>query len=325
LADRRRAEQLTMPAWVGLAKVFLATPAGKGVLWVLDKIGLKKVIEIALVAVERGVKRIGYRRKAIAKARHTIDGRWAPVVVDDRTRWVVYSGAKPVEIFPAITGDLVEAMETFNTERLRHPDDVSTTRFVAWARNRLRHLGKDDEAEDAAGGSSPEGEAIRDALARIGEQGGQALFHAMVDKLPALLDQLSASDAETVASHAGIPEKPGVYLFSEGVTPVYLGQTRNLRQRLRQHTSTSSRESQAALAWQIALTDAKEAGHPVSGTRKELEADEEFAAQFRNAKVRVAAMSVRFIELDDPVTRTIFEVYAARALGTDEFNSWETH
>jgi hypothetical protein len=25
------------------------------------------------------------------------------------------------------------------------------------------------------------------------------------------------------------------------------------------------------------------------------------------------------------VTRTVFEVYAARALGTDEFNSWETH
>jgi hypothetical protein len=313
-----------MPAWVGLAKALLATPAGKGVLWVLDKIGLMKVIELALVAVERGVKRIGHRRKAIAKARHTIDGRWAPVVVDDRTRWVVYSGAKPVEIFPAITGDLVEAMETFNTERLRHPDDLSTARFVAWARERLRHLGK-DAAADVAPDSSPEGEAIRDALARTGEQGGQALFHAMVDKLPALLDQLSASDAETVASHSGIPEKPGVYLFGEGVTPVYVGQTRNLQQRLRQHTSASSRENQAALAWQIALTEAKEAGHAVSGTRKELEADEEFAAHFRNAKVRVAAMSVRFIEIEDPVTRTIFEVYAARALGTDEFNSWETH
>jgi hypothetical protein len=36
-------------------------------------------------------------------------------------------------------------------------------------------------------------------------------------------------------------------------------------------------------------------------------------------------MDSRFIEIDDPVTRTVFEVYAARALGTDEFNSWETH
>ena len=75
----------------------------------------------------------------------------------------------------------------------------------------------------------------------------------------------------------------------------------------------------------MALVDAKAAGHPVSGTRKDLEADAEFDAYFRSAKQRVAEMHVRFIELDDPVTRTVFEVYAARALGTDEFNSWRAH
>jgi hypothetical protein len=36
-------------------------------------------------------------------------------------------------------------------------------------------------------------------------------------------------------------------------------------------------------------------------------------------------MDVRFIEIDDAMTRTILEVYAAQALGTDEFNSFETH
>jgi hypothetical protein len=129
----------------------------------------------------------------------------------------------------------------------------------------------------------------------------------------------------TFAKHRNVSEKPGVYVFSEGVTPIYVGQTRKLRSRLRQQTSLSSRENQAALAWRIALEAARNSGQPVSGTRKTLEADEAFAVHFRAAKERVAAMSVRFIELDDPVIRTVFEVYAARALGTDEFNAWETH
>ncbi len=45
----------------------------------------------------------------------------------------------------------------------------------------------------------------------------------------------------------------------------------------------------------------------------------------RAAEVAAAAMGVQFIELADPVERTLFEVYAALALDTSEFNSFETH
>lgn len=308
-----------MPAWGPILAKLLASPAGKAAAWILEKVGLKPLVEWAFKAIEKGVSRIGQRQKAIRKARHTIDGRWAAVIVEDRTRWVVYSGETPVEIFPGIKGDLDTAMRTFDTARLRHPDEIVSARARTWAKRRLRRMGGEDEEP------SQQAEAIRDALATSGEEGGQELFHKMVDELPALLDQLSSAPGRPAAEHDGIPEKPGIYLFSEGVTPIYVGQTRNLRSRLRQHTAASSRENQAALAWRIALSEAKAAGHAASGTRKALEADQEFAAHFRSAKERVAAMDVRFIELDDPVTRTVFEVYAARALGTDEFNSWETH
>jgi hypothetical protein len=311
-----------VPAWGVLLKTVLASPIGKGAAWLLEKVGLKSIVEWAFKAVEKGVSRIGQRNKAIRKARHTIEGRWAPVIVEDRTRWVVYSDSTPVEIFPAITGDLVTAMQTFDLGRLRNPDEIPTARAQAWMKARLARMGG---REGADAERSRQAEAIRDAMATSGEEGGQALFHSMVDELPALLDRLSSALAKTAAEHNGIPERPGIYLFSEGVMPVYVGQTRNLRARLRQHTSPSSRENQAALAWRIALAEAKGAGHGLSGTRKDLEADADFAAHFRSAKERVAAMEVRFIEIDDPVTRTVFEVYAARALGTDEFNSWETH
>ena len=145
----------------------------------------------------------------------------------------------------------------------------------------------------------------------------------MVDDLPNLLDRLSSAPAKTVAQHEEIPATPGVYLFSEGVTPIYIGQTQNLRDRLSQQTSPSSRENQASLAWRIALAAAKDARRPVSSTSKPVEPDEQ-AEMFRSAKQRVAAMTVRFIELADPVTRAVFEVYAARALGTDEFTPGET-
>ena len=36
-------------------------------------------------------------------------------------------------------------------------------------------------------------------------------------------------------------------------------------------------------------------------------------------------MDVQFIELADPIARTLFEIYAALALGTTEFNRFETH
>lgn len=121
------------------------------------------------------------------------------------------------------------------------------------------------------------------------------------------------------------PATPGVYLLSEGPTPLYVGNTRNLRQRLRQHTGARSRENQAAFAWRLALKDAQAEGGIITGTRKELESDPEFAEIFRRARERVAEMDVRFVEIDDPITRTVFEVYAAQALGTAEFNSFETH
>jgi hypothetical protein len=315
-----------VPVWGIMLKGALASPLGKSGLWLLDRVGLTTVVAWALKAVENALARIADRQKAIRKARHTIGGSWAPVIVEDRTRWVVYSGSSPIEIFPAISGDLGTAMRTFDVARLRGPDEVRTARSRAWAKTQLARMTRGRGAGREKNAPSAQIEAVSDALAASGDEGGQALFHKMVDELPDLLDRLSSAPAKTVSEHEGegIPETPGIYLFGEGVTPIYVGETRNLRERLRQQTSPASRENQASLAWRIALAAASDARHPVSGTAKDIGADEQ-AEMFRSAKRRVAAMSVRFIELADPVTRAVFEVYAAQALGTDEFNPGETH
>ena len=118
---------------------------------------------------------------------------------------------------------------------------------------------------------------------------------------------------------------PGVYVFSES-RPIYVGQTRNLRMRLRQHGGASSRENQASFAFNIARIEAEaDPSIDLSQTRRALEVAPGFAELFRAARDRVARMDIRFVEVDDPELRTVFEVYAAVAFGTAEHNNFQTH
>ena len=118
---------------------------------------------------------------------------------------------------------------------------------------------------------------------------------------------------------------PGIYLFSVGQRYRYVGQTRNLRARLGQHTHPAGTHYSATLAFLMAVERAKEHGLPTKGrTRAALQSDPGFAAHFTDAKKEVASWDVQFIEVDDPLARTIFEVYVHVALATD-LNSFETH
>lgn len=102
-----------------------------------------------------------------------------------------------------------------------------------------------------------------------------------------------------------IPKVPHVFLFSDfsDKEPVYVGQTRNLRTRLRNHTGAKATENQASFAYLIGKVKAEAAGVDLNRTRKVLEADPHFSSHFRRAKERVATMNVRWIELDDPIER----------------------
>jgi hypothetical protein len=158
---------------------------------------------------------------------------------------------------------------------------------------------------------------------RISES-GLRYFGGAIAGMERHLVELLASPVAPRAEHRYIPKAPGVYLFSDR-KPVYVGQTRNLRVRLRNHTGAKATENQASFAFLISKVKAETAGIDLNRTRKILEADPDFSDHFRKAKERVAKMNVRWIELDDPIERTLFEMYAALALDTVAFNSFETH
>ena len=142
----------------------------------------------------------------------------------------------------------------------------------------------------------------------------------VIHRLPNRLRELKAAPSHPRKGHRSIPKAPGIYLFSEAGEPIYVGQTRNLRRRLADHTNPSGGHNTATFAFLLARDGAEQAG---AETRAELES--RLQQPFEKAKDRVSRMDVQFIEMDDPIERTLFEVYAVLHLGTEKYNSFETH
>jgi hypothetical protein len=123
-----------------------------------------------------------------------------------------------------------------------------------------------------------------------------------------------------------IPARPGLYLFS-GVAdkPIYVGQSRNIRARLAQHCRKNADHNSASFAYNIAKETAAKAGADLAGFRADLVARADFNERFLAAKRLVATMPVQFVIEEHADLRTVFEVYATYALGTQEYNTFETH
>ena len=158
--------------------------------------------------------------------------------------------------------------------------------------------------------------------------GGLEQFQAVLSQLEPLLKRLLVSPKHPRLDHGrgAIPTMPGVYLFSDVAgRPMYVGQSRNLNRRLGEHCRDSSDHNKASFAFNIAKRTAAGAGVDIAGFRAELVARGDFEEQFAVAKRQVATMPVQFVTEDRADLRTVFEVYATYALGTQEYNSFETH
>jgi len=117
-----------------------------------------------------------------------------------------------------------------------------------------------------------------------------------------------------------------IYLFSESDRHLYVGRTKNLKQRLRQHSIPGSQQNQAVFAFRLAreATGRMIAAYTIQGSRTAMTADEEFATAFTEAKRRVRAMQVRYVEETDPLRQALLEIYASIVLQTP-YNDFHTH
>jgi hypothetical protein len=117
-----------------------------------------------------------------------------------------------------------------------------------------------------------------------------------------------------------------IYLFSEGDRHLYVGRTRHLRQRLKQHSIPSARHNQAVFAFRLArdVTGQVAATYGSEGSRAALTTNGEFARAFAVAKRRVREMQVRYVEEIDPLRQALLEIQVAIVLKTP-YNDFNTH
>lgn len=148
-----------------------------------------------------------------------------------------------------------------------------------------------------------------------------AIFKAHVESLEDKFLYLIRSQP---AQPSAISKKGGVYLFSDGMTHLYVGRAKNLRRRVRGHSTPSSKDAPFAFRLAREKTNRRRATYRTEGSRRELLRDPEFVAAFADAKGRVRKMSVRFVVEEDAINQALLEIYVTLALSTPH-NDFETH
>lgn len=122
---------------------------------------------------------------------------------------------------------------------------------------------------------------------------------------------------------AAIP-KQGIYLFSDGSQPLYVGRSDNIRRRIGLHCN--GEHNQATFAFRMARTQTGmlKAAYTTSGSRSQLVQDAVFGPVFASCKERIRRLDVRFVEETDPTRQALLEIYVATVLGTP-FNDFANH
>jgi len=140
-------------------------------------------------------------------------------------------------------------------------------------------------------------------------------------RLKELLDMPIRRKGETWPSD----KVSGVYLFSEAGMPLYVGRSRNIKGRFRAHTTLSHNSGSFAFRIARETTGMTQATYRPDGSRANLQDDPRFRAAFLDAIERVKAMDFQFVVESDPVSQCLLEVYCSLALGTQKYNSFDTH
>jgi hypothetical protein len=111
----------------------------------------------------------------------------------------------------------------------------------------------------------------------------------------------------------------GCYVLIEVATPIYVGISRGVLARLRQHF-VGGTHFDASLAYMMAQRHL-----PTEGTRSHVMEQPAFKQAFAAAQARLQSLAVAFIEIRNPLELYLFEAYAAMELKTCEWNTFRTH
>ncbi len=115
----------------------------------------------------------------------------------------------------------------------------------------------------------------------------------------------------------------GCYVLQENEKPIYVGISRGVIGRLRQHVFGKT-HFDASLAFRIAMKK-----HPdetvAKLTRSTAMLDPLFGTSFAEAQAYLRSLQVAWVEIENPLELYLFEPYCAFELDTHQWNSFRTH
>jgi predicted GIY-YIG superfamily endonuclease len=151
-------------------------------------------------------------------------------------------------------------------------------------------------------------------------------FRQYVESLHCSFERLVSMEPTSIGNLRLPIPSACIYLFSENDRHLYAGRTRNLRNRLRQHSIPAARQNQAVFAFRLAreLTGKLVASYTSEGSRAALLMLPEFSAAFIAAKQRICKMDLRYVEETDPLRQALLEIYVSIVLKTP-YNDFNTH
>jgi hypothetical protein len=151
-------------------------------------------------------------------------------------------------------------------------------------------------------------------------------FKQLLETLhPSFERMMQMPPLKMIALPSKLPEKC-IYLLSEGNNHLYVGRTRRLRNRLRQHSVAGAQHNQAVFAFKLAreVTGRLTAAYSSVGSRIALCSDSSLGEAFIQAKARVRNMDLRYVEEEDPTRQALLEIYSSVVLRT-KYNDFDTH
>lgn len=146
------------------------------------------------------------------------------------------------------------------------------------------------------------------------------VFQQHVERVALLFGELDR--CVPVAFTDKISSEPGVYLFLEGDTVERVGRSNNLRKRLKSHLQAD--HNSGAYAFKRARQRlGLSATYRKESSRKVLQQNAEFVLLFREEIARLRSLTVKYVEVSDPVDQYLLELYAAVSynLPLDEFGN----
>jgi predicted GIY-YIG superfamily endonuclease len=140
--------------------------------------------------------------------------------------------------------------------------------------------------------------------------------------LPRLLSELMsvATTSASLKDHLQnqllvLPKSRACYVFFEHEKPLYVGISRNLRSRVKQHLSNNRTQANLCVRFAAKSLDVK-----VSEAIKM----DDFQQHFENARERLLGCSIAWVEVEDAMTLYLLEPFVAMKLDTQAFNRFDS-